>query len=44
MGALTVHLPADPVAYEDVGKGPVVILVHGVLMDSNLTASRTDQQ
>ena len=30
MGALTVHLPADPVAYEDVGKGPVVILVHGV--------------
>lgn len=36
MNSLTVHVPAGPIAYEDVGKGPVVVLVHGVLMDSNL--------
>lgn len=36
MTSLTLHLPAGPVAYEDVGDGPVVVLVHGVLMDSSL--------
>ncbi len=36
MSSLTAHLPAGPIDYEDVGDGPVVVLVHGVLMDSSL--------
>lgn len=31
-----VQLPAGPIAYTDVGTGPVVVLVHGVLMDHTL--------
>lgn len=31
-----VRLPAGPIAYTDVGTGPVVVLVHGVLMDHHL--------
>ena len=31
-----VRLPAGPIAYTDVGTGPVIVLVHGVLMDSTL--------
>ena len=31
-----VELPAGPVEYSDVGKGPVIVLVHGVVMNSRL--------
>ncbi len=31
-----VELPAGPVEYEDVGEGPVIVLAHGVLMDSSV--------
>ena len=30
------ELPAGPVEYEDVGQGPVIVLVHGVVMNSRL--------
>ena len=31
-----VDLPAGPVEYEDVGDGPVIVLVHGVVMNSTV--------
>ena len=30
-----VDLKAGPVEYEDVGEGPVIVLAHGVLVDSS---------
>jgi pimeloyl-ACP methyl ester carboxylesterase len=34
-----VHLPTGPISYIDVGTGPVVVLVHGVLMDHTVWRS-----
>jgi pimeloyl-ACP methyl ester carboxylesterase len=33
MATSWIRLPAGPIAYTDVGSGPVVVLVHGVMMD-----------